>query len=351
MSQLSRTPGIGHITPPPGTPVRWRWYGPGGGPAPSSLFNPAAGDPFGTGINGALNIVKYRLRYGVDSPSGRPVRPSDGAIADYEGAGAEAAIVQLPRALMILFERGELHTRWPQHFRNPSTVPGGLSGSPTDLESNDIIATLSPDPRDIMNAAGIGSGAPGGANNQPGVPVIESVTALDHDTAIRVRFRAALNGHTQYQIAVWGSENPSHTEQFDAFTTIEGEKEDLPGSRFWTADVSISGRVDPGLAAVAVRAYIGGTVGRWSGMKTIKVEPRSAPSTPPTTTPPTPPTVPTTPTTPAVPQPPSATPTEPLPPTPPVTLYRVFAVRVPSTPNSTSSPEIKEIEANKWSAL
>ena len=207
-----------------------------------------------------------------------------------------------------------------------------------------------------MAAAGIGTGAPGAGNVQPGIPVIASLTVLDLGRTLRVKFGAALNGHTHYEIGIWGPRNPPpDTPSILDMFPGEGAGQDLPGSRTWTRDVDLSKLAGQegveGVVSVRVRSHIGSTVGRWSGLKAIKV---SVPgeSTPIPPIPPIPPAQPPQPSQPSQPhQPPVESPVEP--PVPPATssAYRVFMIRVHTTPGSTAGPEIKEVAPEKWNTV
>ena len=255
-------PGVG-FTPPQGSVVQWVW--PGGSSAGQTILNPSVGDPFTTG---GLNIQTFRDRYGAPTLSGRLER-TDGTIASFI-TDAETILGPCSVAVEQLAKKGII-----SEFRGKSTTHTLV---PTLVELHDIGATGRC--QSYMAQAGVGSGAlGGGAGAVPGIPVIESASSPSPGR-VEVSWRAR-RGHSAYEVQVGAVSLP-----FPSDSSTE------PGSERKTAVVELPVGLG-GQLPVVVRAYKGGTAGRWSKSRMVDVEPRSTnpeplptPTPEPTITPP-----------------------------------------------------------------
>lgn len=294
-----RPPGVG-FTPPPGARSHLYSLPNAQGVAGVHLMDLSA---HGFGDTHTYSATAQRARYGPN----------------FHGADAN-----LPRFLALDFESlfgvGSIHlSKLACAGRFGSDIPTRLSCYPTLEELHDFYAVH---PEEAEAAMGTG-GAPT-SSRQPGIPVI---VATNTATAgeVHIQFRAARKGHNLYEVGVWDT-------MFDAAMgglppllsiPVAGSAVIAPGSEELSVRVEIPSTLSPSHHfTLRVRAFLGGSAGRWSLARQVDVRPKpSTPSAPsvPSTPPVQPPVVP----------PPVVPPIEP-PVTPPVTP----PIAPPTTPPS-----------------
>lgn len=239
---MALIPGVGYH-PGPGI-CFWIWPG-SREKAGTTPFNPAAGDPFGTGPGGVLDDDIFNRRYG-----GRPIR-FDGTVGNLV-TDAETITGAMTRAMEILAKQGAI----PEFTGRPETH----TLIPTLLEAHDWAATHSDGGGSLMAQAGVGSGAPGVGGVEPGVPRIEEVSSPGPGRVF-VRW-ITRPGHTQFEVQAGES-------VYVFKGTILSGVVDLPAG--------VGGSVE-----VKVRAFLGATAGRWGLARFVNVEARQgAPEIPP----------------------------------------------------------------------
>lgn len=166
---MALIPGVGY-RPGPGL-CYWIWPG-SRESAGTTRFNPAAGDPFGTGPGGVLDDAVFNARYG-----GRPIR-FDGTVGNLV-TDAETIFGPMTVAMEKLARQGAIpeftgtaatHTLWP-----------------TLVEAHDWAATHTDGGAGLMALAGVGSGA--ATSTPPVVPKILEVSSPEPG-AVLVRWTA-----------------------------------------------------------------------------------------------------------------------------------------------------------------
>lgn len=232
---MSKIPGVGY-NPGPGR-VFWVW--PGGASAGTTNFNPAAGDPFGTGTAGTLDLAVFNARYG-----GRPVR-ADGTIGLFV-VDAETVLGALTRAMELAAKAGE----------------GDFAGKeathtlvPTLREAHDYAATHPDGGRSLMARMGVGGGGAGGGTTSVGQPRITKISSPGPGL---IALSFVTGAATSFQIKAGALEVPFPDPQ-------QGN----------TRSATI--KLPPGVGGdieVTVRAFRDGVPGKWSQPKTVKVTPR-----------------------------------------------------------------------------
>lgn len=233
---MSKIPGVGY-NPGPGR-VFWVW--PGGASAGTTAFNPDAGDPFGTGAAGTLNLQVFNARYG-----GRPVR-DDGTIGLFV-VDAETVLGALTRAMEIAAAQG-----LEAEFRGQAATHTMV---PTLRESHDYAATHQDGGRSLMARTGVGAGG-GGVGTTPGQPRIEKLTSPGPGL-IQVIF--VTGKATAFQIQAGSLSVPVQDPQQGNTRTILIE---LPPG-------------EGGEIEVTVQAFLEGVPGKLSKPKKVQVEPRA----------------------------------------------------------------------------
>jgi hypothetical protein len=231
---MSKIPGVGY-NPGAGT-VFWVW--PGGASAGTTKFTPAAGDPFGTGTAGTLNLAVFNARYG-----GRPVR-ADGTIGLFV-VDAETVLGALTRAMELAAKAGE------GEFTGKEATHTMV---PTLQESHDFAATHPDGGRSLMTRFGVGGGGPGGATGigQP------RITKISSPGPGRIELTWVTGVASAFQIKAGTFEVPFPDPQQG--NTRTGVIE-LPAG--------LGGELE-----VTVRAFRDGVPGKWSQVKKVQVEPR-----------------------------------------------------------------------------
>jgi hypothetical protein len=232
---MSKIEGVGY-NPGPGR-VFWIWPG-SRESAGTTAFNPAAGDPFGTGAAGTLNLAVFNARYG-----GRPVR-ADGTIGNFV-VDAETVLGLLTRAMEIAAEQG-----LEPEFRGQAATHTMV---PTLRESHDYAATHQDGGLSLIHRV-LGGG---GAGPAPGQPRIEKLTSPGPGL-IQVVF---ITGKaTAFQIQAGSLSVPVQDPQQGNTRTILIE---LPPG-------------EGGEIEVTIQAFLEGVPGKLSKPKKIKnVEPRA----------------------------------------------------------------------------
>lgn len=230
---MSKIPGVGY-SPGPGV-VFWIWPG-SRESAGTTVFNPSAGNPFGTGTAGTLDDAVFNARYG-----GRP-RRADGTIGNLV-VDAETILGALTRAMEILAGQGAV-----PEFKGTSATHTMI---PTILEAHDWAATHADGGASLMAQAGVGSGASGTASiGQPRITEISSpgpgLISLSWITG---------EGHSGFEVKAGSISVP-----------IEGST--------MTASVELPPG-EGGEIEVTVRAFKEGTAGKWSRPRKISVQPRA----------------------------------------------------------------------------
>lgn len=231
---MSKIPGVGY-SPGPGR-VFWIWPG-SRESAGTTAFNPAAGDPFGTGAAGTLNLAVFNARYG-----GRPVR-ADGTIANFV-IDAETVLGLLTRAMEVAASQG-----LEPEFRGQAATHTMV---PTLRESHDYAATHQDGGLSLVHRV-LGGG---GAGPAPGQPRIDKLTSPGPGL-LQVVF---ITGKaTAFQIQAGSHSFPVQDPEQGNTRTILVE---LPPG--------VGGEIE-----VTVQAFLEGVPGKLSKAKKVQVEPRA----------------------------------------------------------------------------
>lgn len=240
---MSKIPGVGY-TPPPGQ-VFWIWPG-SRESAGTTSFNPAAGEPFGTGPAGTLNLDVFNARYG-----GRPVR-EDGTIGNFV-VDAETVLGLLTRAMEIAAEKG-LEPEFKGKASTHTMVP-------TLRESHDYAATHPDGGMGLIH--GVLGGSAGGGGNLPGQPKIKTIKS---PAPGKIELSWITGAASSFLIKAGSFETPFLDQQQG--NTRSAIIELPPG---------LGGEI-----SVTIQAFRDGVGGKWSLAKRVTVEPRqSGPVEPP----------------------------------------------------------------------
>lgn len=237
---MSKIPGVGY-SPGPGT-VFWIWPG-SREPAGTTVFNPSAGNPFGTGTAGTLDEAVFNARYG-----GRP-RRADGTIANLV-IDAETVLGLLTRAMEVCAEKGLV----PEFKGTPATH----TMVPTILEAHDWAATHADGGQSLINLFRT-------------IPTDAGPVGPRSTTTIGQPRITELSSPGPGRISLTWVTGPGHS----GFEVKAGSiSVPIDGSTM-TASIELPPG-EGGEIEVAVRAFKGGTAGKWGRPRKVSVQPRAA---------------------------------------------------------------------------
>lgn len=231
---MSKIEGVGY-NPGPGL-VFWIWPG-SRESAGTTAFNPAAGDPFGTGASGTLNLAVFNARYG-----GRPVR-ADGTIGNFV-VDAETVLGLLTRAMEVAAEKG-----LEPEFRGQAATHTMV---PTLRESHDYAATHQDGGLSFINRV-LGGG---GSGPVPGQPRIDKLTSPGPGL-VQVIF-------------ITGKANAFQIQAGSFSALVQDPQQGNTRTIVIKLPPEVGGEIE-----VTVQAFLGGVPGKLSKPKKVKVEPRA----------------------------------------------------------------------------
>lgn len=234
---MSKIPGVGY-NPGPGK-VYWIWPG-SRESAGTTAFNPAAGDPFGTGVGGTLNLAVFNARYG-----GRPVR-ADGTIGNFV-VDAETVLGALTRAMELAAAKGA-----EPAFTGKAETHTMI---PTLREAHDYAAVHPDGGSSLMGSQGIGGGMSGqGGTSGPGQP---RITKISSPLAGQIELSWITGAASAFLVKIESIEIP-----------IPDPKQGNTRSAVLDLPAGLGGSL-----LVSVRAFRDGVAGKWSQAKRVAVEP------------------------------------------------------------------------------